>query len=91
MYVKRITASDDNIDVQNFASLQLAVLIGGSAASTAILFDGQTQAAGTNVGMLAAVIGGSCVVPFDCGEFAFKNGCSVTLAGTGAVLYLYFE
>lgn len=90
MIVKKITASNDDIDVSDFSSLKKAVLNGGSANSTAIIFDGRTQSGGIDVLKLSAIIADTADVDFEDGELPLKNGCSVTLAGTGAVLYLYF-
>ena len=90
----RISASASAITGVTTGATRIAKawLVGGSAASTALVYDAATQS-GTDVLGLAAPIGTTSPQveldsDADCGGLLLKNGLSVTLTGTGAVLYL---
>lgn len=89
MYIKRITADDNNIDVKEFATLKGILLTPGSDAATAALYDSLTVT-GTDIISVKAPAGQSVYVPFD-EDVTAKTGMSVDLTGTSPLLYLFFE
>lgn len=91
MYIKRITADNDDIDVKAFASLKGILLTAGSDAAAIALYDSLTVT-GTDKFSIKAATGTSFFVPIpsDFGQ-NFKTGVSVDITGTSAVAYLYFE
>lgn len=90
MYIpKKITASGDATFAKR-TRLQKVVLVGGSADSSVIVFDGATQAGGTDIGKIAAKAGDTRELCLD-GYVSGDGGMSFTVAGTGAVVYLYTD
>ena len=85
----RIAASANNVYAHPGARVLGAILVGGSDASSALIYDALT-AAGTDRMSIKSVAN-------DCRQIGFKTplvfntGISITLAGTGAVLYLLIE
>jgi len=95
MYVKKLTADNDDIDVKAYASLKGILLTAGSDAATAIIYDAETVAAGASAGSdlatVKVVAGTSVYVPFMDGCLVGKSAISVDVSGTSPLLYLYFE
>jgi len=91
MYVKKLTADNDDIDVSAYASLCGAVLVAAAADASVIIYDGATVAGGTDIMKLAAVIGTTVSPNLGGKQIPLKAGASVDITGAGAVLYLYFD
>lgn len=89
-----VSASTDGVisNGSGYSKLRGFALCAGSAAATAEIFDG-TQAAGKSIGKLATAASTSAnAVIFDEDAVTCVNGqISVTLSGTGAQAYLYFD
>lgn len=88
--IKKVTASADAV-LAGRRVVNKIILNGGSAASTVIVFDGATQASpGIDIGKLSSVIGDTKELDFGDEGYAFENGLSLTIAGTGAVVYIHY-
>lgn len=83
---KEITSSTNAV-LTGRNKLAYVVLTAGNEAASAILYDSLTQT-GDKVVTIKTEAGKtqSCSV-----EVLLKNGLSVTLSGSGALLYIYFE
>ena len=90
MYIKRVTADDDDIDVSAFASLKGVLLTPGSDAATAAIYDAAAVAGATPIIKVKAPSDASVYVPFD-EDVVAKTAVSVDLTGTDPELYLFFE
>lgn len=89
MYLKRLTADDNNIDVNALATVRGILLTPGSDAATAAIYDALTVT-GNPIFKIKAPAGQSVFIPFTDG-FDFKTGISVDVTGTDPELYLYLE
>lgn len=90
--VKKVTASGDAV-LAGRRTVKRIVLAGGSANSSVIVFDGATQAGGTDIGKLQSVIGDTREMvfgDFDDQGYIFENGISMTIAGAGAIVYIHY-
>jgi hypothetical protein len=88
----RITASGNAIAPAVVGSrIRGYALAGGSAASSAIIYDAATQA-GTPIMKIQALINDfkPCMFPNDTGQ-QLRTGLSVTLAGAAAELYVFLD
>jgi hypothetical protein len=91
MQIIRVAASNDNIDLAPFSKVVGAFLSAPTADSSALVFDSLVQAGATDVFSLYAFAKtNSPCMHFPAGQL-FKTAISVTLAGSGAVLYLFVE
>ena len=90
MTVKRVNASAD-IAVPVNSMVRAIVLTAGSAAATLAVFNG-TQTGVVYYGFLGAITGNSSILTFP-GEkgLQFRDGVSVTITGTGADAYIYYD
>ncbi len=88
----RITASVNAVaGVVVGSKFRGAVLVGGSAASSAIIFDATTQT-GIPILTIAAPAGNSRPIMFpNESGLQFNVGCSITITGAGAELYLFLN
>lgn len=93
MDIKRIAASADAIAVFRKGTVIVgAYLVGGSGDSSALLFDKAAASGGTDFLSLKALTNTqSPQVTLPGGGKRLNIGLSVTLAGTGAVLYVMVE
>ncbi len=87
--VKKVTASAD-ASLAGFKNIYKVVLVAGAAAAaTVIIFDGATQAAGIDIGKIAALTGDTKELCFEGGQ-VLDEGLSLTITGAGAVVYVYY-
>jgi len=90
--VKKVTASAD-ASLAGFKNIYKVVLVAGAAAAaTVIIFDGATQAAGIDIGKIAALTGDTKELCFDDDDqgHILDEGLSLTITGAGAVVYVYY-
>jgi len=88
----RITASGNVIAGAAVGSrIRGVALVGGSAVSSAVIYDAATQA-GTPIHTIAALVNDykDTMFPNDTG-LQLRVGLSVTMAGAGAVLYVFLD
>jgi len=90
MNVKKVAASTNGVlsGVYKIVALKLSA---GSDAATAIVYDNASAQSGDEVAKLTAVANSNdnLVLPVEAGPM-ISNGISVTLSGTGPVLYIYY-
>lgn len=87
----RVTASGNAITgVVVGSRLRGVALVGGSAASSAIIYDNATQA-GTPIFTIKALTNDYKSTDFGGDNYSFRTGLSVTLAGASAELYLFLD
>lgn len=89
MEILRIAASANNIYSHSAIKVLGGFLVAGSDAASALIYDALT-AAGTDKFSIKAVATDMNEIIFP-QPFILSTGLSVTLTGTGAVLYLFIE
>lgn len=90
MEILRIAASANNIYAHPGMRILGGWLVGGSGDSSALIYDALTAAGVDKIYLKALTNTTSPQLVFPT-PFMFNLGLSVTLAGTGAVLYLMVE
>lgn len=89
MELLRVAASTDGVATRDFTRVKGVILVAGSDAASASIFDAETQA-GTAKVTIKAPAADTRQIDFE-GCVPFKSGISVTLTGTSPVLYLMVE
>lgn len=89
MDIIRVAASADGIKTIDFTNIRGFQLVGGSDAASASIFDAETQA-GTAKLTIKSPANDQRSEMFGA-SIPFKNGLSVTLTGTGPVLYIFTD
>lgn len=87
MELIRIAADDNDVGLAPFTKVFGAYLVGGSGASSALVYDSLTVTGTDKFSLKAAIDTVSPYLSFDAGV-PFREGISVDITGTGAVLYL---
>jgi len=92
MTYKRINANNDDIDVEEGARIRGVLLTAGSNAATLTLFRGATQVAGEEMLVIGAPAAKtSFFMPIAEPGLFVQGKMSVTITGTSADAYLYYE
>lgn len=88
----KLTASNDNIDIPNFAKIYGILVTAGADAASVKLFDGLTQASpGKEIAFVKAALETSEYVPFSPCLAITAGGASVTITGTSPSIFIYYE
>lgn len=90
MELIRVAASANDIYAHPMARIKGLWLFGGSADSSALIFDAATATGTDKISINTLAKTTSQQMIFET-PVLFETGISVTLAGTGAVLYLMVE
>ena len=91
MISRRFIASNDDIDVGAFSKIVGLSLTAGSATATCTIFNSITQSGGDEVAQASCVTLDSKYQNFGKQGIVCPTGISITIGGTGAVLFLYLE
>lgn len=90
MELLRVAANTDGVATRDFTRVLGFVLTSGADASSATIFDAETQA-GTAKIVVKAPAADTRQVFFGEKPIPFKSGISVTLTGTTPILYIMVE
>lgn len=89
MELIRVAANTDGVTTVDFTKVKGLILVAGSDAASASVFDAETQT-GTAKATIKAPANDTRQIDFE-GCLPFKTGISVTLTGTSPVLYIMVE